>query len=929
MYTIKVKRNTNSFTVKHVDRRVVVRSVGKRGLPGPGIISGGTTGQALVKASNNDFDMEWATVEGVGDGVTSVNGQTGVVVLDADDISDTSTSHKFTSASEISKLAGIESGADVTDAANVAAAGAVMTTGSQTVSGAKTFDAGAFLDRGNEIFNVKAYGAVGDDSNDDTSAIQAAIDAASSNDGGVVYLPSGTYRITSALELHSGVTLRGDGCAGYTGSANVNLALEVPVAATVIHQVTNDVDAISNDTEGADFDLRHVTIEDLMITGTGSGTGNGINLGWGTDGRLAYLTFKNVHVYNFGNDGLRLQTPIVSHFDTVVSQSNGQHGFNLYYAGTSCAFTSCFAMGNGGAGFFVGGDSPSGAAYLSFNACATDFNDIGYHIVNSQTVALQGCGSEYSTTNALVIDASNTIVVNGFEAIGTEDATAILITNGSFQVTMNGVAHNTTSGTTTFIQVDEGSEATIGAYRTFGENDTNNFAGTVTILNDSGGNMTMPGSLTANNVVASGQNGSLTLSADTDGGEFNLSSSASGVLALFGSGGNALNLQLLDGYLQLDPLTASTVAYIDANKRFASSAVTPTELGYLSGVTSAIQAQLDGKQPLDADLTALAAAGNSSVLAATTASFLVADKSKLDGIEAGAEVNDVDSVNGQTGAVVLDADDIDDSSTAHKFATATQLSNADSALQPSDIASGTITARNNDIDFSGGSDGDVLTVQSDGSLALEPPAGGGGTMDDFTLEADSGDPQTIADGNTLTVAGGTGIDTATSDTDTVTISLDSSSQASLALADTAVQDLGDLGITASSDELNVLDGIPGTLTATELGYVDGVTSAIQTQLDGKQPLDADLTVLAAANNSSVLAATTASFLSADKSKLDGIESGADVTDATNVSSSGGVIRVAHGATANTTRPSVSGAVLWVGSVEPANATDGDIWIDTA
>ena len=42
------------------------------------------------------------------------------------------------------------------------------------------------------------------------------------------------------------------------------------------------------------------------------------------------------------------------------------------------------------------------------------------------------------------------------------------------------------------------------------------------------------------------------------------------------------------------------------------------------------------------------------------------------------------------------------------------------------------------------------------------------------------------------------------------------------------------GATVSTAELNVLDGIPGTLTATELGYVDGVTSAIQTQLDAKQ-----------------------------------------------------------------------------------------------
>ena len=42
----------------------------------------------------------------------------------------------------------------------------------------------------------------------------------------------------------------------------------------------------------------------------------------------------------------------------------------------------------------------------------------------------------------------------------------------------------------------------------------------------------------------------------------------------------------------------------------------------------------------------------------------------------------VDEVNGQTGSVILDADDIDDTSTTHKFATAVQLSLAETAVQP-------------------------------------------------------------------------------------------------------------------------------------------------------------------------------------------------------------------------------------------------------
>lgn len=62
--------------------------------------------------------------------------------------------------------------------------------------------------------------------------------------------------------------------------------------------------------------------------------------------------------------------------------------------------------------------------------------------------------------------------------------------------------------------------------------------------------------------------------------------------------------------------------------------------------------------------------------------------------------------------------------------------------------------------------------------------------------------------------------------------LDASVNASLDLADTAIQNLAGLGITATASEINILDG--ATLTTTELNYVDGVTSAIQTQLDAKQ-----------------------------------------------------------------------------------------------
>lgn len=49
--------------------------------------------------------------------------------------------------------------------------------------------------------------------------------------------------------------------------------------------------------------------------------------------------------------------------------------------------------------------------------------------------------------------------------------------------------------------------------------------------------------------------------------------------------------------MNLDYCTANTVPYLDASKDVLCSSVTDTELGYLSGVTSLIQTQLDAKIP--------------------------------------------------------------------------------------------------------------------------------------------------------------------------------------------------------------------------------------------------------------------------------------------------------------------------------------------
>jgi hypothetical protein len=86
-----------------------------------------------------------------------------------------------------------------------------------------------------------------------------------------------------------------------------------------------------------------------------------------------------------------------------------------------------------------------------------------------------------------------------------------------------------------------------------------------------------------------------------------------------------------------------------------------------------------------------------------------------------------------------------------------------------------------------------------------------------------------------------------------------------------------IALTAGSVSVSVSAIGPNPVTQT---ITNGVTTSAPSEdavfdaLALKQPLDADLTTIAAANNSAVLAATTASFTTADETKLDGIETGA-------------------------------------------------------
>jgi|5B_taG_2_1085324.scaffolds.fasta_scaffold03800_2 hypothetical protein len=109
-----------------------------------------------------------------------------------------------------------------------------------------------------------------------------------------------------------------------------------------------------------------------------------------------------------------------------------------------------------------------------------------------------------------------------------------------------------------------------------------------------------------------------------------------------------------------------------------------------------------------------------------------------------------------------------------------------------------------------GSDGQVLTSTGSG-VAWEDSSGGGGGMTSFTVDADNGTPQTITNGNTLTIEGSTGIDCAVAATDRVLVAVDMSGVDSYIMAATNGTSIT---VDGANDKLAIYDN-----DASEVKYI--------------------------------------------------------------------------------------------------------------
>ncbi|MFC3080128.1 glycosyl hydrolase family 28-related protein [Phenylobacterium terrae] len=223
-------------------------------------------------------------------------------------------------------------------------------------------------------YNVKDYGAVGDGVANDRAAIQAAVDAAAQNGGGIVYLPAGTYGIGNdglgktyaGIQLTDGVTLKGAGMGVSTikvlDGANIDITgvvrtpFNVPTTQVKMEDFTIDgnranttgkVDGIFVGTAPGS------TQRDSDITISRVEVKNASGYGFDPHEQTIRLTIEDSVAHHNGLDGFTLDFLIDSTIRNNVSYANDRHGFNVVTTTQNTVLQNNQAYDNGGNGITV------------------------------------------------------------------------------------------------------------------------------------------------------------------------------------------------------------------------------------------------------------------------------------------------------------------------------------------------------------------------------------------------------------------------------------------------------------------------------------------------------------------------------------------------------------------------------------------------
>lgn len=253
------------------------------------------------------------------------------------------------------------------------------------------------LDQGGQVYNVKAYGAVGDGITDDTTAINTTLAK-----GGTTFFPAGTYLVTG-LTLAGGAHMLGVGAGLYGTVAPVTQRsiIKLKNAAN-----TNLINVPAGNSYGS---IEHMEFDGNKANQSGSGAGNGINIADALAAQEAQWRLVDVEVYNASTTGIYIGNYRQAMY-TEQTRVTASGNYGMYIAGSDGTYIKPLAATSGIDNIFiatlanvtriVGGDVWSATGN-------------GINISSTNNVTIEGTGIDHNGKNGITINGTGNVSLVG------------------------------------------------------------------------------------------------------------------------------------------------------------------------------------------------------------------------------------------------------------------------------------------------------------------------------------------------------------------------------------------------------------------------------------------------------------------------------------------------------------------------------------